>query len=201
MALPVNIIHRDSEGNLRALKVNSEGNLEISGFYEWGELLQDISDKLELVEAELQTIKTNQLSGNQKVQLSGALVDILLEINDRTQTNLVTYIGASISSATFPLDISGYKDVGIFINNKGSEMCTLWAVAFYGKLDVTRQNQTPLYQDTNNGEHWIIPAGSTLYLSKRSLERGSLPARGLILTFYDFQTWSTTIDIMVLGER
>lgn len=30
MALNVNIIGRDSEGNLRALKVNSEGNLEIS---------------------------------------------------------------------------------------------------------------------------------------------------------------------------
>ena len=46
MALNVNIIGKDSEGNLRALKVNSEGSLEISGFSEWGELLQDISDKL-----------------------------------------------------------------------------------------------------------------------------------------------------------
>ena len=46
MALNVNIIGKDSEGNLQALKVNSEGNLEISGFSEWGELLQDISDKL-----------------------------------------------------------------------------------------------------------------------------------------------------------
>ena len=47
MALNVNIIGRDSEGNLRALKVNSEGNLEISGFSEWGELLQYISNKLD----------------------------------------------------------------------------------------------------------------------------------------------------------
>ncbi len=75
MALNVNIIGRDSEGNLRALKVNSEGNLEISDSLGWGELLQGISDKLELVEAELQTIKANQLSGDQKVQLSGTIVD------------------------------------------------------------------------------------------------------------------------------
>jgi len=45
MALNVNIIGRDSEGNLRALKVNSEGNLEISDSLGWGELLQGISDK------------------------------------------------------------------------------------------------------------------------------------------------------------
>ena len=49
MALNVNIIGRDSEGNLRALKVNSEGNLEISGFSEWGESLQDISDNLDIL--------------------------------------------------------------------------------------------------------------------------------------------------------
>ena len=45
MALNVNIIGKDSEGNLRALKVNSEGNLEISDSLGWGELLQGIFDK------------------------------------------------------------------------------------------------------------------------------------------------------------
>jgi len=49
MALNVNIIGRDSEGNLQALKVNSEGNLEISDSLGWGELLQDISDKLDIL--------------------------------------------------------------------------------------------------------------------------------------------------------
>ena len=49
MALNVNIIGRDSEGNLRALKVNSEGNLEISDSLGWGESLQDISDKLDIL--------------------------------------------------------------------------------------------------------------------------------------------------------
>ena len=49
MALNVNIIGKDSEGNLQALKVNSEGNLEISDSLGWGELLQDISDKLDIL--------------------------------------------------------------------------------------------------------------------------------------------------------
>ena len=49
MALNVNIIGKDSEGNLQALKVNSEGNLEISDSLGWGELLQDISDNLDIL--------------------------------------------------------------------------------------------------------------------------------------------------------
>lgn len=51
MALNVNIIGKDSEGNLRALKVNSEGNLEISDSLGWGELLQGISNKTSILVA------------------------------------------------------------------------------------------------------------------------------------------------------
>ena len=54
MALNVNIIGRDSEGNLQALKVNSEGNLEISDSFGWVELLQDISDKLDTLADKLE---------------------------------------------------------------------------------------------------------------------------------------------------
>ena len=53
MALNVNIIGKDSEGNLQALKVNSEGNLEISDSLGWGDLLQDISDKLDILVGKL----------------------------------------------------------------------------------------------------------------------------------------------------
>ena len=56
MALNVNIIGKDSEGNLRALKVNSEGNLEISDSLGWGELLQDISDKLDTLADKLDSL-------------------------------------------------------------------------------------------------------------------------------------------------
>src|SRR5690606_5334029 len=68
MALNVNIIGRDSEGNLRALKVNSEGNLEISDSLGWGELLQGISDKTSIL-----------------VDNSGKL-DTLTDISDKIDT-------------------------------------------------------------------------------------------------------------------
>lgn len=64
MAQNVNIIGKDSEGNPRALKINSEGNLEISDSSGWGESLQGISDKLDILVDKLE-------SGDQKVQLSG----------------------------------------------------------------------------------------------------------------------------------
>ena len=60
MALNVNIIGKDSEGNLQALKVNSEGNLEISDSLGWGESLQDISDKLDIL--------VDKLSGTKVVE-------------------------------------------------------------------------------------------------------------------------------------
>lgn len=56
MALNVNIIGKDSEGNLQALKVNSEGNLEISDSLGWGDLLQDISDKLDILAGKLDSL-------------------------------------------------------------------------------------------------------------------------------------------------
>ena len=62
-------------------------------------------------------------NGNVKVQQVGTVVDILLEINDRTQTTSIANVGTSISTSTLPLDISGYKDVGIFLNNIGAELC------------------------------------------------------------------------------
>ena len=74
MALNVNIIGRDSEGNLRALKVNSEGNLD------FGQL-----------ETEIQAVKANQLSGDQKVQLSGTLTELFGEsLSDRPPANSVS---------------------------------------------------------------------------------------------------------------
>lgn len=60
MALNVNIIGKDSAGNLQALKVNSEGNLEISDSLGWGDLLQDISDKLDTLIAILTSVSNTE---------------------------------------------------------------------------------------------------------------------------------------------
>lgn len=92
MALNVNIIGRDSEGNLRALKVNSEGNLEISDSLGWGELLQGISDKTGILvdnSGKLDTLtdisnKIDTLAGKLD-SLSGkldSLIDILTSVSN-----------------------------------------------------------------------------------------------------------------------
>ena len=44
--------------------------------------LEQVKSELELVKSELQTIKANQLSGDQKVQLSGTKVELLKEWSD-----------------------------------------------------------------------------------------------------------------------
>ncbi len=82
MALNVNIIGKDSEGNLRALKVNSEGNLEISDSLGWGELLQGISDKLDILvdnSGKLDTLtdKLDLLAGK-----LDSLIDILTSVSN-----------------------------------------------------------------------------------------------------------------------
>ena len=63
MALNVNIIGKDSEGNLRALKVNSEGNLEISDSLGWGELLQGIFDKLDILVSGTKVVESAPVTG------------------------------------------------------------------------------------------------------------------------------------------
>jgi len=82
MALNVNIIGKDSEGNLRALKVNSEGNLEISDSLGWGELLQYISNKLDTLadnsgKLDILADKLDLLAGK-----LDSLIDILTSVSN-----------------------------------------------------------------------------------------------------------------------
>src|SRR5690606_22938022 len=82
MALNVNIIGKDSEGNLRALKVNSEGNLEISDSLGWGELLQGISDKIDILvdnsgKLDILADKLDSLAGK-----LDSLIDILTSVSN-----------------------------------------------------------------------------------------------------------------------
>ena len=98
MALNVNIIGKDSEGNLQALKVNSEGNLEISGFSEWGELLQDISDKLDIL-------------------VSGTITEVVKVVDALAITTSATrYI-------TLPFSLTQYRDWDLFVTNTLDAEC------------------------------------------------------------------------------
>ena len=168
MALNVNIIGKDSEGNLQALKVNSEGNLEISDSLGWGELLQDISDELELVKAELQTIKANQLSGDQKVQLSGTIDSLLYSLTSDQMINSDTiFWGENIATAgsVRSIDISGASQVVVVLENKHDVAVN---VTF---MYLTREAGQVLgagyvnvvYREEKTTS---IPAGASVYLDK-----------------------------------
>ena len=176
MALNVNIIGRDSEGNLRALKVNSDGNLEISGFSEWGELLQDIFDKLELVEAELQTIKTNQLSGDQKVQLSGTMVVEYLDDEHQYSASRVFGLNARMAFQTgfqpFPNRGSRYT---IIYRNKGSEANSI-RLNFYKEATITTPDDPP--QRIANTANVSVASGETLTWNSESPEMEALVSGG-----------------------
>ncbi len=70
------------------------------------EHIKAIKAELALVKAELQAIKANQLSGDQKVQLSGNIVEVAAFSNIRTEPGQqeIFVVG----------DVSGYKDLMVY---------------------------------------------------------------------------------------
>jgi hypothetical protein len=111
MALNVNIIGKDSEGNLQVLKVNSEGNLD------FGQL-----------ETEIQAVKANQLSGDQKVQLSGTNVEIVkifdavaITTTSNISSNLISLnrykTGTFVLYHTLDVELELYPQFGSTLNS------------------------------------------------------------------------------------
>ena len=204
MALNVNIIGKDSEGNLRALKVNSEGNLEISDSLGWGELLQGISDELELVKAELQTIKANQLSGDQKVQLSGTIDSLLYSLTSDQMINSDTiFWGENIATAgsVRSIDISGASQVVVVLENKHDVAVN---VTF---MYLTREAGQVLgagyvnvvYREEKTTS---IPAGASVYLDKEIYETLGKIGVGLVLRIErDTAPTSGNLRMLVYGRR
>jgi hypothetical protein len=116
MALNVNIIGKDSEGNLRALKVNSEGNLD------FGQL-----------ETEIQAVKANQLSGDQKVQLSGTNLEII-KVHTSTRDVWQAWGETVTTSGTDhpnPLDVSKYTERAVMVINNTDVAAIDIAVQMY----------------------------------------------------------------------
>ena len=72
-------------------------------------VVDDLKSELLLVKSELANIKANQLSGDQKVQLSGNIVDVQVLHNDIAITDTSLY-GANS-------DVSNYKAFNIWIRN------------------------------------------------------------------------------------
>ncbi len=77
--------------------------------------IQEVTSELELVKAELQTIKTNQLSGDQKVQLYGTVVEekVIIDYVEIRDTSTVSVI----------IDTSRYKSFELVaVNTLGKEV-------------------------------------------------------------------------------
>lgn len=74
-----NITLRDGQNPSNKLAVLPDGSLKVqlpgSENFAKDLTIQEVTSELELVKAELQTIKANQLSGDQKVTLSGTIVE------------------------------------------------------------------------------------------------------------------------------
>ena len=80
--------------------------------------IQEVTSELELVKAELQAIKANQLSGDQKVTLSGTMTEHYgADVNSRPPADTV------LAGATFTIvDDSGYFQTWISDGTKWVEV-------------------------------------------------------------------------------
>jgi len=191
MALNVNIIGRDSEGNLRALKVNSEGNLD------FGQL-----------ETEIQAVKANQLSGDQKVQLSGTNTVLLSGFYDRNEhwTFWQRYYwgkeGTMGGNNNVPLDVRSYREIAVRITSdlkrQGVEQTIKYAVYAYTDL-ISRQ-------DSSHAVDILVPLtelayGATIYLTADKYPKLADPHLGILVhttrtIFQSNDEGGTTVEII-----
>ena len=119
--------------------------------------LAQVKSELELVKAELQAIKANQLSGDQKVQLSGTIAQRYI-VSDFPEGNLLigdnthTAGGAPVKA----LDIRNLSKAYMEVRNTGDSGATGFRVCF--KVD-------PVFNHSNADRNVVVgdlPAGATL---------------------------------------
>jgi hypothetical protein len=99
--------------------------------------LAQVKSELELVKAKLQAIKANQLSGDQKVQLSGTIVSIIRESITLASGEILS-LAVDVRGLGTKFALSGrvgHTDVELSISFANSETgvaseynCTLWQV-------------------------------------------------------------------------
>jgi len=78
--------------------------------------LEQVKSELELIKSELQTIKANQLSGDQKVQLSGTITEVVKVVDALAITTSSTrYINLP--------SLTRYRDWDLFVTNTLDEEC------------------------------------------------------------------------------
>ena len=146
--------------------------------------LAQVKSELELVKAELQAIKANQLSGDQKVQLSGnsmSLVELsqqrsrffrngkYLKTVSRSNPGYNVYFGNtaySILTGIVPFDKRGLTDVGCMIFNDTDKLFVVEALHLWTRYtEDYSEDHTEGYATLSIGLPSLqVPVGATLYI-------------------------------------
>lgn len=157
------------------------------------EHIKAIKAELALVKAELQTIKANQLSGDQKVQLSGTEAVVIKQhvLTNQTSQCFVGQNGPTTYSLIEPLDVRQYtkryvrvrnlKDVSIDVNLSMGPLLTGESSRWFRTSTISIPARSDLYMDAS-----LIPQLETIpyngmFVSVRS---SNMPPEGdIIITF------------------
>ena len=163
--------------------------------------LAQVKSELELVKAELQAIKANQLSGDQKVQLSGTVDAVIKELegNNGTPSGWRAY-GENHPSSNLitPLDVSSYTDVIIRVQNDTSIGLEYCRVRLY-----TTTSTVPIHENTGAFKVFLvdtIPAGAVAYYKPSQYPELGEFCIGLVFAFYS-QPPDGTVKVSFFGRR
>lgn len=125
--------------------------------------------KLGQLETELATIKANQLSGDQKVTLSGNNVEHI------TLVNAVAHTMAGFFAVPLP-NLTKYRDIDFIITNTTDKGVLVWVKPFSFDPSVTMEDGTiKTYGGSTGYVSHLVPSGSRdLYLSNVHPKTGDL---------------------------
>mgnify|MGYP000995264286 FL=1 len=153
--------------------------------------LKAVRSELVIVKNELQTIKENQLSGDQKVTLSGAIVEEIISFTNVELMNNWSF-GETFGpvASTNMLNTQDYREVAIWIKNTGENEQTLHTLLLYsGAFDISVANNIS------------IPSGATVIITAEDYPILKTPFLGLKGVFWRTGNPQTTAHITVLGAR
>ena len=159
--------------------------------------LEQVKMELELVKSELATIKANQLSGDQKVQLSGTIMTVLATSSQSYGEASVRYNGTSDNRI---LDTSRYPYKQILIENTGNNVVQFASLEAYLETSGLRSEATNIrsYSVSEYLEDRSIPAGSSRLFTPKELPFLGERHLGVIIGTYS-GSGVTTARITIIG--
>jgi hypothetical protein len=124
--------------------------------------VEDLKSELILVKSELATIKANQLSGDQKVQLSGTNISLVKTLYSGNTGWVYWGEGVALGNSTAPrMDVSMVKDKTIIVHNSSDvEMSFVYVRGYSAQIGEDAYHELFSISPDN------IPAGATMVLDK-----------------------------------